>query len=89
MGPLWEFIAATTRILSIQDPMSKNAYTTSFVILVLVPLWINAFDYMILGRLIWFYLPEKQLAGIKAQNLAATFVLMDITYVHGSSISSF
>jgi RTA1 like protein len=79
MGATWEFIAAATRVVSIQNPKSKPDYEVSFIFLVLAPLWINAFDYIVLGRLIWFYIPEKQLAGIKATRLAAYFVLMDIT----------
>lgn len=81
MGALWESISAITRVLSVQDPTSKPASQTSFVFLVLAPLWINAFDYMVLGRMIYFYLPDKQLAGIRGQRLAIYFVTADITYV--------
>jgi RTA1 like protein len=90
MGALWEFISAITRIRSIQDPHSKSIWQTSFVFLVLAPLWINAFDYMVLGRMIFYYLPDKQLAGIKGRKLAVYFVSADISYVtHLSPLTSF
>ena len=79
MGAVWEFIAAATRLASIANPTDKSLYSVSFVFLVLAPLWINAFDYIVLGRLIWYYIPERQLAGIKATRLAVYFVIMDIT----------
>jgi hypothetical protein len=79
MGAAWEMVAAVARVVSIKNPTSKSDYEVSFVFLVLAPLWINAFDYIVLGRLIWYYIPEKRLAGIKATRLAAYFVAMDIT----------
>jgi hypothetical protein len=48
------------------------------LLILLAPLWINAFDYMILGRMIYYYLPEKKLLGIGAQRFAVYFVCMDI-----------
>jgi hypothetical protein len=80
MGALWEFISAATRIVSINDGHNKSVSQTTFVFLVLAPLWINAFDYMVLGRMVYFYLPDKQLAGIKGRSLAVYFVSADITY---------
>lgn len=48
------------------------------LLILLAPLWVNAFDYMILGRMIYYYLPEKKLLGIGAQRFAVYFVCMDI-----------
>jgi hypothetical protein len=39
---------------------------------------VNAFAYMLLGRMIHFYLPEKKLCGIKAPSMARYFVCLDI-----------
>ncbi|KAH0550964.1 hypothetical protein GP486_007671, partial [Trichoglossum hirsutum] len=39
---------------------------------------VNAFAYMLLGRMIHFYLPEKKLCGIKAPAIARYFVCFDI-----------
>jgi hypothetical protein len=39
---------------------------------------INAFVYMILGRMIYFFIPSKSIFGVKAVNLAKIFVWLDI-----------
>ncbi|KAK9365329.1 RTA1 like protein-domain-containing protein [Lipomyces kononenkoae] len=79
MGAIWELIAAASRMASIQNPTNKNSYEVSFVFLVLAPLWINAFDYVVLARMVWYYLPEKSLIGIKATWMSTIFVSLDIT----------
>jgi hypothetical protein len=81
MGALWEFISLATRVVSINSPTSKPASQTTFVFLILAPMWINAFDYMVLGRMIYYYLPEKSLARIPGRRMAVYFVLADITCV--------
>jgi RTA1 like protein len=81
MGALWEFTSLVTRVISINDPTNKSVSQTTFVFLILAPMWINAFDYMVLGRMIYFYLPEKALARIPGRRLAVYFVCADITCV--------
>jgi len=39
----------------------------------------NAFDYMLLGRMIYFYLPSRSIFGIRATSLTKIFVFFDIT----------
>lgn len=79
MGALWEFVALLFRAMSINDPTNQPYNRTTFVFLILAPMWINAFDYMVLGRMIYFYLPEKSLARIPGRRLAVYFVVADIT----------
>jgi hypothetical protein len=40
--------------------------------------WINAFVYMVMGRMIYFYIPDQQIYGIKAIKLAKIFVWLDV-----------
>jgi hypothetical protein len=79
MGGAWELISSVTRVVSIKSPFDAPMSRTTFVFLVLAPLWINAFDYMILGRMVHYYLPDRQLIGVKAQRFALYFVSLDIT----------
>jgi hypothetical protein len=79
MGGLWEFISIVTRVASIESPFNASLSQVTFVFLVLAPLWINAFDYMVLGRMVYYYLPDKKLAGVKAQRISLYFVTMDIS----------
>lgn len=39
---------------------------------------VNAFDYMVLGRMIYYYIPSRSLLGMPAPIIAALFVLLDI-----------
>lgn len=40
---------------------------------------VNAFDYMVLGRMIHYFVPSGKLFGIPSAVIAANFVLLDIT----------
>ncbi|RMJ25836.1 RTA1 domain-containing protein [Aspergillus sp. HF37] len=78
MGALWELAAFIFRVLLTRN-QSTESYSALFSLLILLaPLWINAFLYMLLGRMIYFFEPEKKLAGISATKLAALFVALDI-----------
>lgn len=77
MGNMWELIGMVTRLSTIKVYLDA-VDTTSFLFTLLAPLWINAFAYMTLGRLVYMAIPEKKLAGINAQKLGKYFVLADI-----------
>ncbi|KAL9052999.1 MAG: hypothetical protein Q9162_005055 [Coniocarpon cinnabarinum] len=57
---------------------NENYYNNNFGLTLLAPLWINAFVYMTLGRMIHYFLPERRLGFIKGRLLARCFVLADI-----------
>jgi hypothetical protein len=80
MGAVWEFISSVTRTNSIKGPFNQHLSQVTFVFLVLARLWFNAFDYMVLGRMVYYHLPDKQLVGIKAQRFAVYFVCLDIAW---------
>lgn len=42
------------------------------------PLWTNAFVYMIMGRMVWNYVPTAKIFGVTAWRFGAYFVLLDI-----------
>jgi hypothetical protein len=78
MGSIWELLSFIIRCIAIENPTSQGAYDPSFILFLLAPLWINAFDYMLLGRMVYHYLPNQRLFGIRAQRMAVYFVLLDI-----------
>lgn len=78
MGALWETASFLIRNVSIYNPKSQGPANTWFLLFLLAPLWINAFDYMLLGRMVFQYLPNQKLGGIKAQRMALCFVILDI-----------
>ncbi|RJE27298.1 RTA1 domain-containing protein [Aspergillus sclerotialis] len=78
MGGLWELAAMVLRVLLTRHQNIVAYYTPSFLLMLLAPLWINAFLYMVLGRMVYFFDDEKKLAGISAIRLGTLFVLLDI-----------
>jgi RTA1 like protein len=78
MGCIWETIAFVTRALGAHNQQSNAFALISTLFLLLAPLWVNAFCYMTLGRMVHFYLPDKTLCGIKAPSLAVWFVCFDV-----------
>lgn len=46
MSALWQFLAYVFRVLSIQHPASFGAYAGWFVLLLVAPVWTNAFVYV-------------------------------------------
>ncbi|KAK6369813.1 uncharacterized protein PV06_01842 [Exophiala oligosperma] len=77
MAASWETIAFTFRTLSTRHQQNANIYLVFQIFILLAPLWVNAFDYMVLGRLIYFFTPGRSLFSIPASTLAAGFVSLD------------
>ncbi|MCJ1236349.1 hypothetical protein MMC14_004330 [Varicellaria rhodocarpa] len=79
MGGSWETAAFILRILSIQQQASQGLYEPQFILILVAPLWINAFDYMVLGRMVHYFLPGQKIMGLNPRRMALIFVLLDIT----------
>lgn len=78
MASTWETLGFTFRILGARDPRSSGWATGSQLLILLSPLWVNAFVYMVVGRIVYFWLPEKRIWGIRATSLTRWFVWFDI-----------
>ncbi|KAJ5312191.1 hypothetical protein N7508_003021 [Penicillium antarcticum] len=78
MGSAWELIAFIFRALQTRHQNNDNYATLFTVFFLLAPIWINAFLYMTLGRMIYYYHPQKNLARISAQRYGLIFVTLDI-----------
>ncbi|KAJ7161145.1 RTA1 like protein-domain-containing protein [Mycena filopes] len=79
MAGLWETTGLILRVFSILNTTSSAFGTPSTLLILLAPLWINAFLYVLMARLVYFFLPEQHVGGISAQRLSLCFVLCDIT----------
>lgn len=79
MGAAWECIGFIMRTYSTINQLESNTASAGQLLILLAPLWINAGVYMIFGRTVWYYLPEKKIGGIKAISLGRLFVWLDIT----------
>ncbi|KAF8851215.1 RTA1 domain-containing protein, partial [Acephala macrosclerotiorum] len=77
MGAMWEFASFATRSVSTLHQQSVALLLTSQLFVLLAPLWINAFAYMLLARLINFYLPVHKILSIPTAILSILFVSLD------------
>lgn len=78
MGAAWECAGYIFRILSVMHELSAGLATAQFLLILLAPLWINAFIYMVLGRAIHFFLDDDRVFGVRARRITVMFVLFDI-----------
>jgi hypothetical protein len=78
MGAAWEFASFCIRVAGTKNQQSSSIATSSQLLLLLAPMWVNAFDYMILGRMIYYFVPEQQVWGIKGIKLTKIFVWLDV-----------
>ncbi|KZP21963.1 hypothetical protein FIBSPDRAFT_931397 [Athelia psychrophila] len=78
MGAIWETASFILRTLGARYQQNVTFATVSQILVLLAPLWINAFDYMVLGRMVYYFLPEQKLY-IKATRFSVCFVWLDVT----------
>ncbi|OXV11194.1 hypothetical protein Egran_01046 [Elaphomyces granulatus] len=89
MASSWLTSGYAVRAYSAKQIRGLGNYIPQQLLIVLAPLWINAFVYMVVGRMIYFLLPQKRIFGIKARRLTLLFVMLDIIafIVQGSASS--
>ncbi|KAE8153051.1 hypothetical protein BDV25DRAFT_169594 [Aspergillus avenaceus] len=78
MGGTWELLAFIFRALQTRQQDKDYWATLHTMFFLLAPIWINAFIYMTLGRMIHYFIPAKKLAHISARRYGLLFVLLDI-----------
>ncbi|KAL6809702.1 RTA1 like domain-containing protein [Trichoderma sp. SZMC 28015] len=78
MSGIWQVLTYIFRTISIQQPDSFNYYAAWFVLILVAPLWTNAFVYMVFGRMVWNYTDDRRVWRVKAQHFGFMFVLLDI-----------
>lgn len=79
MAGIWEIAGYASRSYSISRQAESGIYTAQFLLILLAPLWINAFVYMILGRMIHFFLENDRIYSLRARRVTLIFVMFDIT----------
>lgn len=78
MGSAWEFISFCLRAAGAKNQQSQPLASVSQILFLLAPMWVNAFDYMVVGRMIYFFVPEQKIWGIKGVKIAKIFVWLDV-----------
>ncbi|PGH18059.1 hypothetical protein AJ79_00686 [Helicocarpus griseus UAMH5409] len=78
MSCLWETAGFAFRIVSAQRIRGLWHFIPQQLFIILAPVWLNAFVYMVMGRMIYFFIPEKKIFGVSAKRITLVFVLLDI-----------
>ncbi|OBS21517.1 hypothetical protein FPOA_07854 [Fusarium poae] len=78
MAGIWETTAFTFRAISTKHQQSIGVLLVFQIFILLSPVWVNAYAYMTLGRMVYYFIPDHSLLGMPAVTLAAIFVGLDI-----------
>ncbi|KAF4153602.1 hypothetical protein CNMCM6069_000617 [Aspergillus lentulus] len=78
MSAVWECVGFVVRTLSTRDQQDSTLATITQLFILLSPLWVNAFDYMVLARMIHFFVPDHRIGVFKPSMLAMIFVVLDL-----------
>jgi hypothetical protein len=78
IGVLWEAAAYGFRVLSAKHPTQKGSYDASFLLVLLAPVCVNAFDYMIASRIVRRFLSGQNILGMSGFWMGKIFVCCDI-----------
>ncbi|OAQ87902.1 RTA1 domain-containingprotein [Purpureocillium lilacinum] len=78
MGGLWETAAFIIRTLGSHNQQEMQFALWGQLLFLLAPLWINAFVYMTVARMVHFGLPSQKIWGIRAARMTLLFVWLDI-----------
>jgi RTA1 like protein len=79
MAGIWETTGFILRIIAAKNQLNLGLYVPEELLILLAPIWVNAFDYMLLGRMVYYFLPEQKIFGIHATRFATYFVTMDVS----------
>ncbi|KAM5347803.1 hypothetical protein ACJ41O_007627 [Fusarium nematophilum] len=78
MASIWEMMAFFFRAISTKHQQSTGIYLVFQIFILLAPIWVNAFAYMSLGRMVYYFLPSRSIFHMPAATIAAFFVALDI-----------
>ncbi|EGX90799.1 RTA1 domain protein [Cordyceps militaris CM01] len=78
MGAAWETAAFSLRTIGAHHQQERQYALWGLLLFLLAPLWVNAFAYMTVARMVYYGLPEKKIWGIRAVKLTVLFVWLDI-----------
>ncbi|RMZ69314.1 RTA1 domain-containing [Pyrenophora seminiperda CCB06] len=79
MAALWETGAYAFRALGSKNQQSAGIATVAQILVLVAPIWVNAFAYMVFARIVWFYSPTRRVGGWKWLVYALYGCLLAIT----------
>ncbi|ODA75837.1 hypothetical protein RJ55_08659 [Drechmeria coniospora] len=77
MAALWESGSYASRAAGSKDQQSTAMVTMSQILVLLAPLWVNAYAYMVFARVVHFFSPTRKVWVLSPSILALVFVSLD------------
>ncbi|OTB00507.1 hypothetical protein M426DRAFT_33304, partial [Hypoxylon sp. CI-4A] len=81
MASFWETMAYLFRTVSTRYQQNTGIYLVFQILILLSPLWVNAFVYMVLGRMVYYFTPSHKVFNVPAPTLAAAFVTFVVDFI--------
>ncbi|KAL4786814.1 RTA1 like protein-domain-containing protein [Aspergillus varians] len=78
MSGAFQTVSYIFRVLSILHPANDTDYILWFVLILIAPLWTNAFVYMVMGRMVWNFTDDVQVLRLRPWRFGSLFVILDI-----------
>jgi hypothetical protein len=75
---LAQMLAYVFRDLSIAQVAAFGPYAAWFILILVAPLFTNAFVYMVMGRMVWNYTPEAKIHKVTAWRMGTYFIVLDL-----------
>ncbi|EXJ72024.1 uncharacterized protein A1O5_04527 [Cladophialophora psammophila CBS 110553] len=80
IGVIMETASFAFRFQSARIPTDKEPYDAPFLLVLLAPIFVNAFDYMVISRLVRCFLQKTKVFGLGGNVMGKIFVCRDIMF---------
>ncbi|KAK4545498.1 hypothetical protein LTR36_002848 [Oleoguttula mirabilis] len=70
--------AYVLRTISIRQVTNSSVYSLWFILMMIAPVWTNAYAYMVMGRMVFNFTSTGSVAKVKAWHFGLIFVLLDV-----------
>lgn len=81
MSAIWQTLAFIVRCIGIMNPTNEAINNVTYCLVLLAPLWLNAFCFMVMARLVHMFMLRNRIFRLKGSWLAVLFVFLDILSV--------
>jgi hypothetical protein len=78
MSAIWQTVAFIVRCIAIIHPTNEPINNITYVLVLLAPLWTNAFCFMVMARLVHMFMLQNRIFRLKGSWLGVLFVILDI-----------
>lgn len=78
VGLAWELASFALRTTGALDQQNRPHAVATSVLGILAPVWVNAFHYVLLGRMVTVFVPDAKVFRIQGSRIALAFVCLSV-----------